>query len=162
MADGTIGDTQDPRSPSGVKFWLHLHSQPRGYPDRSLNFIRSISETYCECYVQNLQHGARSCEYLAQILYSYIQGEYRSQTLLQEKKIMKRVTVKIIERRRFGGTYCLHQCRRANQERNRFCRAPFLTFFALVCLWGYWHCGHSWPIVPASGDSEDDCGGDGM
>jgi hypothetical protein len=28
---------------------------------------------------------------------------------------------------------------------------------------GYWHCGHSWPIVPASGDSEDDCGGaDGM
>jgi hypothetical protein len=30
-------------------------------------------------------------------------------------------------------------------------------------LWGYWHCGHSWPIVPASGDSEDDCGeGDGM
>jgi hypothetical protein len=30
-------------------------------------------------------------------------------------------------------------------------------------LWGYWHCGHSWPIVPASGDSEDDCGeADGM
>jgi hypothetical protein len=25
-------------------------------------------------------------------------------------------------------------------------------------LWDYWHCGHSWPIVPASGDSEDDCG----
>jgi hypothetical protein len=23
---------------------------------------------------------------------------------------------------------------------------------------GYWHCGHSWPIVPASGDSEDGCG----
>jgi hypothetical protein len=21
----------------------------------------------------------------------------------------------------------------------------------------YWHCGHSWPIVPASGDSKDDC-----
>jgi hypothetical protein len=30
-------------------------------------------------------------------------------------------------------------------------------------LWGYWHCGHSWPIVPASGDNEDDCGeADGM
>jgi hypothetical protein len=30
-------------------------------------------------------------------------------------------------------------------------------------LWGYWHCGHSWPVVPASGDSEDDCGeADGM
>jgi hypothetical protein len=32
--------------------------------------------------------------------------------------------------------------------------------------WGYWHCGHSWPIVPASGDSgdsENDCGeADGM
>jgi hypothetical protein len=27
-----------------------------------------------------------------------------------------------------------------------------------TCLWGYWHCGHSWPILPASGDSEDDCG----
>jgi hypothetical protein len=26
-----------------------------------------------------------------------------------------------------------------------------------------WHCGHSWPIVPASGDNEDDCGEhDGM
>jgi hypothetical protein len=26
-----------------------------------------------------------------------------------------------------------------------------------------WYCGHSWPIVPASGDSEDDCGeADGM
>jgi hypothetical protein len=26
---------------------------------------------------------------------------------------------------------------------------------------GYWHCGHSWPIVPVSGDS--DCGeADGM
>jgi hypothetical protein len=23
---------------------------------------------------------------------------------------------------------------------------------------GYWHCGHSWPTVPGSGDSEDDCG----
>jgi hypothetical protein len=30
-------------------------------------------------------------------------------------------------------------------------------------LWGYWHCGHSWNIVPASGNSEDDCGEvDGM
>jgi hypothetical protein len=30
-------------------------------------------------------------------------------------------------------------------------------------LWGYWHCGHSWPIVPALGDNEDDCGEvDGM
>jgi hypothetical protein len=33
----------------------------------------------------------------------------------------------------------------------------FFFFFFLV-LWGYWHCGHSWPIVPTSGDSEDDCG----
>jgi hypothetical protein len=33
----------------------------------------------------------------------------------------------------------------------------------LFGLWGCWHCGHSWPIVPASGDSEDDCGeADGM
>jgi hypothetical protein len=33
----------------------------------------------------------------------------------------------------------------------------------LFGLWGYWHCGHSWPIVPASSDSEDDCGeADGM
>jgi hypothetical protein len=34
---------------------------------------------------------------------------------------------------------------------------PFYLFF-LFGLWGYWHCGYSWPIVPASGDSEDDCG----
>jgi hypothetical protein len=33
----------------------------------------------------------------------------------------------------------------------------------LFGLWGYWHCGLSWPIVPAAGDSEDDCGeADGM
>jgi hypothetical protein len=25
-------------------------------------------------------------------------------------------------------------------------------FIFLFGLWGYWHCGHSWPIVPASGD----------
>jgi hypothetical protein len=35
--------------------------------------------------------------------------------------------------------------------------------FFFFGLWGYWHCGHSWPIVSASGDSEDDCGeADGM
>jgi hypothetical protein len=33
-----------------------------------------------------------------------------------------------------------------------------LFFLLLFGLWGYWHCGHSWPIVPASGDGEDDCG----
>jgi hypothetical protein len=33
-----------------------------------------------------------------------------------------------------------------------------LKVFLLFELWGYLHCGHSWPIVPASGDSEDDCG----
>jgi hypothetical protein len=37
------------------------------------------------------------------------------------------------------------------------------TIFFLFGLWGYWPWGHSWPIVPASGDSEDDCGeADGM
>jgi hypothetical protein len=37
------------------------------------------------------------------------------------------------------------------------------VFFFNSGLWGYWHCGHSWPIVPASGDGEDDCGeADGM
>jgi hypothetical protein len=34
---------------------------------------------------------------------------------------------------------------------------PTKNFFWGV-LWGYWLCGHSWPTVPASGDSEDDCG----
>jgi hypothetical protein len=33
----------------------------------------------------------------------------------------------------------------------------FIPFF-LFGLWDYWHCGHAWPIVPASGDSEDNCG----
>jgi hypothetical protein len=31
-------------------------------------------------------------------------------------------------------------------------------FFYYGGLWGYWHCGHSWPIVPASGDSVNDRG----
>jgi hypothetical protein len=36
-------------------------------------------------------------------------------------------------------------------------------FFFFFWLWDYMHCGHSWPIVPASGDNEDDCGEhDGM
>jgi hypothetical protein len=40
-------------------------------------------------------------------------------------------------------------------------RRYFVPFFS--GLWGYWHCGHYWLIVPASGDSEDDCGeADGM
>jgi hypothetical protein len=41
----------------------------------------------------------------------------------------------------------------------------YVSFFLFVggWLWGYWHCGHSWPIVPASGDNDDDCGeADGM
>jgi hypothetical protein len=37
----------------------------------------------------------------------------------------------------------------------------FFLFFLLFGLWDYWHCGHSWPIVPASGDSED-AGGEQM
>jgi hypothetical protein len=27
----------------------------------------------------------------------------------------------------------------------------FIYLFFLFGLWDYWHCGHSWPIVPASG-----------
>jgi hypothetical protein len=39
----------------------------------------------------------------------------------------------------------------------------FTIIFFLFGLWDYWHCGHSWLIVPALGDSEDDCGeADGM
>jgi hypothetical protein len=34
----------------------------------------------------------------------------------------------------------------------------FFFYFLLFGLCGYWHCGHSWPIVSASGDTEDDCG----
>jgi hypothetical protein len=48
-----------------------------------------------------------------------------------------------------------------------FCLCSYLSelnfFFLNSGLWGYWHYGHSWHIVPASGDSEDDCGeADGM
>jgi hypothetical protein len=37
-------------------------------------------------------------------------------------------------------------------------RRSMETCFFLFGLCGYWHCGHSWPIVPASGDNEDDYG----
>jgi hypothetical protein len=53
---------------------------------------------------------------------------------------------------------------------NSFCGEHFVDAVKRICvvcvqtsfffnsgLRGYWHCGHSWPIVPASGDSEDDC-----
>jgi hypothetical protein len=39
------------------------------------------------------------------------------------------------------------------------------TIFLLLLfgVWVYWHCGRAWAIMPASGDSEDDCGeADGM
>jgi hypothetical protein len=40
---------------------------------------------------------------------------------------------------------------------------PHFLLLLLLGLWGYWHCGHSCPIVPASGYIEDDCGeADGM
>jgi hypothetical protein len=43
------------------------------------------------------------------------------------------------------------------------CPDMFRVFFFLFGLWDYRHCGHSWPILPASGDNEDDCGEhDGM
>jgi hypothetical protein len=43
------------------------------------------------------------------------------------------------------------------------CTLSAVTRFFLFELWDYRHCGHSWPIVPASGDNEDDCGEhDGM
>jgi hypothetical protein len=35
-------------------------------------------------------------------------------------------------------------------------RQHIIIILFLFGLWGYWHCGHSWPIVPASGDSEED------
>jgi hypothetical protein len=42
------------------------------------------------------------------------------------------------------------------------CLLSFSLYFYFG-LRGYGHCGHSWPIVPASGDNEDDCGEeDGM
>jgi hypothetical protein len=48
-------------------------------------------------------------------------------------------------------------------ERAKAVHAFFLIYFFLFGLWDYRHCGHSWPIVPASGDNEDDCGEhDGM
>jgi hypothetical protein len=36
--------------------------------------------------------------------------------------------------------------------------STYSSIYLFFGLWGYWHCGHSWPIAPASGDSEDDCG----
>jgi hypothetical protein len=34
--------------------------------------------------------------------------------------------------------------------------AKIFPLFFFFLLWDYRHCGHSWPIVPASGDNEDD------
>jgi hypothetical protein len=43
------------------------------------------------------------------------------------------------------------------------CVRELFFLFYWFGLWNYWHCGHSWPIVPALGDDEDDCGdADGM
>jgi hypothetical protein len=31
-----------------------------------------------------------------------------------------------------------------------------MMYIFLFDLWGYWHRGHPWPIVAASGNIEDD------
>jgi hypothetical protein len=47
--------------------------------------------------------------------------------------------------------------------KEKTCDIINVSGFFLILDRDYWHCGHSWPIVPASGDSEDDCGEvDGM
>jgi hypothetical protein len=51
----------------------------------------------------------------------------------------------------------------SNHVVNKEVMSVWLFIFLLFGLRGYWHCGHSCPTVPASGDSEDDCGeADGM
>jgi hypothetical protein len=35
--------------------------------------------------------------------------------------------------------------------------ASYRDSFFLFVRWDFGYCGHSWPIVPASGDSEGDC-----
>jgi hypothetical protein len=53
--------------------------------------------------------------------------------------------------------------RNINNAASEIVEVITLIFFCYLVCEGYWHCGHSWPIVPASGDSEDDCGeADGM
>jgi hypothetical protein len=66
----------------------------------------------------------------------------------------------LVERWLAGETEVLGE----NLPQGRFVHhKPHFIFLLLFGLWGYWHHGHSWPIVPASGDSEDDCGeADGM
>jgi hypothetical protein len=68
--------------------------------------------------------------------------------------------------------YCRHQISELRHIFEGFCPAFWwrdiniylvFSFFFFFLLWDYRHCGHSWPIVPASGDNEDDCGEhDGM
>jgi hypothetical protein len=99
-------------------------------------------------------------------------------TLCQPRVIVKMIAEKQMECRLAGDTEVLGE----NLPQNHFCPSqnptwsdpglnpdrrggkPATIFLLLLFgLWGYWHCGHSWPIVPASGDSEDDCGeADGM
>jgi hypothetical protein len=62
MAGGTIGGTRESRSPSGVKFWQHLHSQPRGYRVRTGDFVRSVAwyrscEYSCDERARHIQEG---------------------------------------------------------------------------------------------------------
>jgi hypothetical protein len=56
------------------------------------------------------------------------------------------------------------KCRHVQLTRGkRIHTCSFVVVFFNSGLRGYWHCGHSWPIVPASVDSEDDYGeADGM
>jgi hypothetical protein len=97
--------------------------------------------------------------------------------LCQHRVIMKMIVEKQMECRLAGETQVLGE----NLPQRHFCPSrnptwpdldlnpglrggkPPTIFFIVINLWGYWLCGHSWPIVPDSGDSEDDCGeADGM
>jgi hypothetical protein len=97
--------------------------------------------------------------------------------LCQPRVIVKMIVEKQMECRLAGETEVLGE----NLPQRHFCPSqnptwldpglnpgrrggkPATIIIFLFGLWGYWHWGHAYPIVPASGDTEDDCGeADGM
>jgi hypothetical protein len=92
--------------------------------------------------------------------------------------VMKRESITQLHykiKRYFGSWVCFrHNLKKKKEKRTRlyplgpvrygysrscsFWSSLRCCFFLNSGLCGCWHCCHSWPIVPASGDSEDDCG----
>jgi hypothetical protein len=152
-----VDETYD-HSPEGSSFW----------ESTSINSQYVNSFIYCGIFAQSKNCGARETAVASERLWKNV---HRLIFTYVVSKIMG--LIKLGHILRLSLSIFDHQAHEQHSflSRQGLCKhVPAATVrmqqqfvFFLFGLWDYRHCGHSWPIVPASGDNEDDCGEhDGM